>query len=73
MNRPRFLRLLYNRWLFFVIGLAGLGNVVLLAYRFAVIGLLSHPVEHIIAAIFSLVTCVLALAIFADLTFRKPE
>jgi hypothetical protein len=67
------MRLLYNRWLFLLIGLAGLGNVVLLTYRFATIGLLGYPVEHIAAAVFSLVTCVLALAVFADLTLRKPE
>jgi len=73
MSRPRLMRHLYNRWLFLSIGLAGLGNVVLLIYRFAVLGLMSHAPEHIAAAVFSLVTCVLALAIFVDLTLRKPS
>ena len=73
MNRPRLTRYLYNRWLFLFIGLAGLGNVVLLTYRFAVLGLLSHAAEHIAAAVFSLVTLVLALAIFVDLTLRRPK
>ena len=72
MNRPHLMRHLYNRWLFLWIGLAGFGNIVLLTYRFAVLGLLSHAAEHIAAAVFSLVTCVLALAIFADLTLRRP-
>jgi len=72
MNSPRLRRYLYNRWLFLLIGLAGVGNVVLLTYRFAVLGLLSHAAEHVAAAVFSLVTCVLALAIFIDLTLRKP-
>jgi hypothetical protein len=66
------MRHLYNRWLFLSIGLAGLGNLILLAYRFAVLGLRSHAAEHIAAGVFSLVTCVLALAIFVDLTLRKP-
>jgi tellurite resistance protein TehA-like permease len=73
MDRPRFMRHLYSRWLFLSIGLAGLGNLILLTYRFAVLGLLSHAAEHIAAAVFSLVTCVLALAIFVDLTLRKPS
>ena len=72
MNRPRLMRHLYNRWLFLTIGLAGLGNLILLAYRFAMLGLLSHGAEHILAAAFSLVTCVLSLAIFFDLTIRRP-
>jgi hypothetical protein len=67
------MRHLYNRWLFLLIGLAGLGNVVLLTYRFAVLGLLSHAAEHIAAGVFSLVTCVLALAVFVDLTLREPS
>jgi hypothetical protein len=29
------MRHLYNRWLFLSIGLAGLGNLILLTYRFA--------------------------------------
>jgi len=72
MKGPRLRHYLYNRWLFLVIGLAGLGNVALLIYRFAVLGLLSHEAEHIAAAVFSLVTFVLAFAIFIDLTLRKP-
>ena len=35
MDRPSFMRHLYNRWLFLSIGLAGLGNLILLTYRFA--------------------------------------
>ena len=72
MNRLRLRHYLYNRWLFLLIGLAGLGNVVLLIYRFAVLDLFSHAAEHIAAAVFSLVTFVLAFAIFIDLTLRKP-
>jgi len=66
------MRHLYNRWLFLSIGLCGLGNVALLTYRFAVLGLFSHAMEHVVAAAFSLVTSVLALAIFVDLTLRMP-
>ncbi len=73
MDRPPWMRYLYNRWLFLSIGLAGLGNVSLLVYRFVTLGLVSHPVEHIVAAIFSTVTFLLGMAIFADLTFRKPD
>jgi hypothetical protein len=73
MQRPRFLRYLYNRWLFLSIGLSGLGNVILLLYRFFVLGSLSHAIEHIIAGVFSLITCTLAIGIFVDLTLKNPN
>jgi hypothetical protein len=73
MQRPRFLRYLYNRWLFLAIGLSGLGNVILLLYRFFVLGFLSHAPEHIAAFVFSLVTCTLAFGIFVDLSLKNPD
>jgi hypothetical protein len=72
MLRPCFVRYLYNRWVFLAIGLSGLGNVVLLLYRFFVVRLVSHVPEHVAAGVFSLVTCVLAFAIFVDLTLKNP-
>jgi hypothetical protein len=73
MNRPRIVRYLYNRWVFLCIGLAGLANIVLLMYRFAIRGLLSYAPEHVAAAVFSLITALLALAIFVDLTLHRPR
>jgi len=72
MQRPRFVRYLYNRWVFLLIGLTGLGNIILLAYRFFVLGFLSYAPEHILAGVFSLVTCVLSLGIFVDLSLKSP-
>ena len=72
MQRPRFVRYLYSRWLFLTIGLSGLGNVFLLLYRFFVLGFMSHAIEHIVAGVFSLVTCTLAFAIFIDLSLKDP-
>ena len=72
MQRPRFVRYLYNRWVFLLIGLTGLGNIILLLYRFFVLGFLSFALEHIVAGVFSLVTCVLALGIFVDLSMKSP-
>jgi hypothetical protein len=72
MQRPRFVRYLYNRWVFLLIGLTGLGNIILLAYRFFVLGFLSYAPEHILAGVFSLVTCVLAFGIFVDLSLKSP-
>ncbi len=73
MQRPRFLRYLYNRWLFLLIGLSGLGNVILLLYRFFVLGFMSHLPEHIAAGVFSLITCTLAFGIFVDLSLKNPD
>jgi hypothetical protein len=73
MQRPRYVRYLYNRWVFLAIGLSGLGNVVLLLYRFFVLGFRSHALEHITAGVFSLVTCMLAFGIFVDLTLKNPN
>jgi len=73
MQRPQFVRYLYNRWLFLVIGVSGLGNVILLLYRFFVLGFLSHALEHLAAGLFSLVTCSLAFAIFVDLSMKNPN
>jgi hypothetical protein len=73
MRRPRFVRYLYNRWVFLSIGLAGLGNVILLLYRFFVLGFLSHAPEHIAAGVFSLITCTLAFGIFVDLSLKNPD
>jgi len=72
MDRPRFVRFLYNRWVFLVIGLTGLGNIALLLYRFLVRGYFSYAPEHLLAGAFSLVTCVLALGIFVDLSLKSP-
>jgi hypothetical protein len=72
MDRPRFVRYLYNRWVFLLIGLMGLGNIALLLYRFFVLGVLNYAPEHILAGVFSLVTCVLALGIFVDLSLKNP-
>ena len=72
MQRPSFVRYLYNRWVFLVIGLTGLGNIILLMYRFFILGFLSFAFEHIVAGVFSLVTCVLSLGIFVDLSLKSP-
>jgi hypothetical protein len=72
MQRPRFVRYLYNRWVFLAIGLAGLGNIILLLYRFFVLGYLSHMLEHVAAGVFSLITCLLAFGIFVDLSLKSP-
>jgi hypothetical protein len=73
MQRPSFVRYLYNRWVFLLIGLSGLGNVFLLLYRFFVLGFLSHAPEHIAAGVFSLITCALAFGIFVDLSLKNPD
>ena len=72
MQRPGFVRYLYNRWVFLVIGLTGLGNIILLMYRFFVLGFLSFAFEHIVAGLFSLVTCLLSFGIFVDLSLKSP-
>jgi tellurite resistance protein TehA-like permease len=73
MQRPPFVRYLYNRWVFLAIGLAGLGNIFLLVYRFAVLGFLSYVPEHLAAGLFSLVTCLLAFGMFVDLSLKNPD
>jgi tellurite resistance protein TehA-like permease len=67
------MRYLYNRWVFLAIGLAGLCNIILLLYRFIVLGFLSYALEHIAAGLFSLVTCVLAFGMFVDLSLKNPD
>ena len=73
MQRPSFVRYLYNRWLFLSIGLSGLGNVILLFYRFFVLRFLSHAPEHIAAGVFSLIICTLAFGIFVDISLKNPD
>jgi hypothetical protein len=73
MPRPRLLRYLYNRWLFLAIGFSGLANIVLLLYRFFMLGFMSHAIEHIAAGVFSLITCLLAFGIFVDLSLKNPD
>ena len=67
------LRYLYNRWVFFIMGVAGVANVLLLIYRFVLHGFSSHVIEHVLALAFSTLACTLAMMIFADLTMKKPK
>jgi len=72
MDRPRFVRYLYNRWVFLLIGLMGLGNIALLLYRFFVLGVLNYAPSTYWPACSALLPACSPSGIFVDLSFEEP-